>query len=139
MAASGSSSSKTNMPRCRPPCDLRQRVNLCSVPQTLGPEPETKEPPHAAAALVLSHFQKRSGDLLAASFGRCSGRGWLGRPLASGTQAHLLGKLGSGCGVVGGDHGIVMGQTPLGPILIRGQVVGRPQMPLQALEPLPVV
>src|SRR3954468_12376797 len=76
----------------------------------------------------------RSGGLLAPSSRRSDRlcRWWL-RPLASGTQAELLGEFGAGCGVVGGHHRIVMSQAPLGPVLFGGHIVDRPEMPLEAL------
>src|SRR5215217_7296429 len=80
----------------------------------------------------------RLGGLLAPSSRRSDRlcRWWL-RPLASGTQAELLGEFGAGGGVVGGHHRIVMSQAPLGPILVGGEVEGGAQMPPEALQPSP--
>src|SRR3954466_9058653 len=92
----------------------------------------------------LSESQIGSGGLLAPP--PLCGRGrWLGLrldrlgALALLTQAQALSQFGARRSVVGGHHRVIRTQAPLGPILVGGQVVDRPQMPLQRLEPLPVI
>ena len=43
--------------------------------------------------------------------------------LAARAEAHLLGQIRAGAGIVGSDHRIVVGQTPLLAVLFRRQVV----------------
>ena len=51
--------------------------------------------------------------------------------LAAGAEAHLLGEIRAGARVARRNHRIVVRQTPLFPVFLRGQIVVGPQMTLQ--------
>jgi hypothetical protein len=65
-----------------------------------------------------------------------------GRPsllVAARAQAHLLGKLRTGGGVVGCNHRVIVRQSPLFAVFLWREVVVGPQMSLQRLEFLAVL
>ena len=59
--------------------------------------------------------------------------------VAPGPQSHPLCELRTGLGIVLSDHWIIMRKAPLLAILLRRQVVVRPQMTFQGFEFLPTI
>ena len=53
-------------------------------------------------------------------------------------ETHFFGQFTPLCGVTGGDHGIIRGQSPARAILLGCQAVGLPEMPAQHFQFLAV-